>query len=197
VAAAATALNPPISTWAGLTATPSQNAIFIYVCGYELADWLVNGVILRRMKFEKHLHHLLHMIAYAGALAWGRTAHGFILHLLLSELKELAYPLLQVMLRVPEAHGVRSSTKNGTVAIGLRTWLQGIQKPAIKALCFADMVLCVVFTMFLWRFAMVVVLTPEVLLVFKPSIILYGLLLGWWLKGRVAFAAKRLPSRSP
>ncbi|KAK9803405.1 hypothetical protein WJX72_007073 [[Myrmecia] bisecta] len=117
------------------------------------------------------------MIAYLGAPLWGVAAKGFIQHLFLSAAKELVYPLMQIVVRVAEAGGGRRGST--------------LLPKCIMALSCADAATCAVFTLLLWREAQVICCTPEVPFVYKPTVIVHGLLLAVWGKGRLALAANR------
>lgn len=146
-------------------------AMFTMVCVYEISDWVINGIILGRMRYAHHVHHVLHLIAYGGAMAWRQAAPAFLLHLLLSEVKELAYPVLQVIVRLKSA-----ATRDNPV------------RNKVNLLVFSasllDTILCTLSTAMLWLFALAVLSCRDVLLVFKATIVVYGVLLAIWLKGR-------------
>ena len=106
---------------------------------------------------------MLHMIAYLGVCMFDKCGSGFTIHLVLSEWKEFVYPLLRISMK-----------KNRS-------------KPSqhLMLLAVTDGVFCFVFTCLLWLFALHVLLSETIPIIFKVAIAAYGIILGIWLKGRL------------
>ena len=156
--------NPSMHEYEITPLTNEQAIFFFMISGFEIADVMIR-LINNTLGTVFIIHHILHLIAYAyGGLIWRQYGSGFMVHLLLSEWRDIVY-----------------------------VWIKVFDQLYIKykLLHYLDAVFVVIVVPMLWKFAYHVMVYDAIPYIYKVSIMAYGVMLGVWLKDRLKWNWKK------
>ena len=156
---------PPFDEYASLGVTSDQRVFFFMISGFEIADGIIR-YFHGTLDTIFIVHHVLHLIAYAyGGLIWRQYGWGFLVHLILSEWRDIAYVTIKMLDQI---------------------------RIQLDFLHYVDAICVLVVVPFLWKFAYTVCTVEDIDLIYKVSIIAYGIMLAKWFKDRLQWNWRKI-----
>lgn len=157
----------PLEEYASFGVTADQREFFFMISGFEIADGIIR--CFHGTFTNIHIiHHALHLIAYMyGGLIWKQYGWGFLVHLILCEWRDIVVVMIRLLNQIRITRSYRM-------------------------LHYFDVLCVVVINPFLWKFAYNVCMVRDIDMVYKVSIIAYGVMLAKWFKDRLQWNWKKI-----